>query len=143
MKKYWLVCAALMGFAACKKTASEDEQIRNYLTANGLTAQSTPEGIYYIIDSVGTGSTSPTPSNSVTVKYKGYLLNGTQFDAGTLQNYNLSGLILGWQIGLQKFKKGGKGKLFIPSPYGYGTYGSGPIPGKTPIAFDIELIDFR
>jgi FKBP-type peptidyl-prolyl cis-trans isomerase len=33
--------------------------------------------------------------------------------------------------------------LFIPSSYAYGSSGSGSIPGNTPIAFDIELVDVK
>ena len=148
MKKvliFSLFAALLGGSVACKKDVDEDKLITDYLTAKGLTAERTVEGIYYIIDTQGTGSTTtPTPSNTVTVKYKGYLLNGSVFDE-SLSGFTspLYNLVKGWQIGIPKFKKGGKGKLFIPSAYGYGSSGSGSIPGNTPIAFDIELVDFK
>ena len=73
-----------------------------------------PDGLYYIIDSTGTG-TNPTVSSTVTVKYKGYLLDETVFDQSTTgYTIALSNVIAGWQIGIPKFKKGGKGKLLIP-----------------------------
>ena len=149
MKKvliFSFLLAVLGGSVACKKDVDQDKLINDYLTKKGWTAEKTPEGVYYIIDVQGTGSTTtPTPSNTVTVKYKGYLLDETVFDANqtTGITYPLRNLITGWQIGLAKFKKGGKGKLLIPSAYGYGASGSGSIPGNAPLVFEIELVDFK
>ena len=137
--------ASIFGSIACKKTVDEDKLITDYLTAKSLTAEKTPEGVYVIIETQGTGSTTyPTRSNTVTAKYKGYLLDGSVFDQSeTGFTAPLSNLIEGWKIGFAKFKKGGKGKLFIPSSLAYGSTGSRSIPGNTPIAFDIELVDFK
>ncbi len=149
MKKvliFSLFAAILGGSVACKKDVDEDKLITDYLTSKGLTAEKTPEGVYVIVETQGTGSTTfPTPSNTVTARYKGYLLDGTVFDQNLTTGITspLYGLVKGWQIGFAKFKKGGKGKLFIPSAYAYGSSGSGSIPGNTPIAFDIELLDFK
>lgn len=151
MKKILLPLLAVLALFSCKKTKSPEEQfnydtelIKKYITDKGLTAQSTAEGIYYTIDVAGTGTTSPTPSNIVNVKYKGYLLNGTVFDENaTGFESRLSGLIAGWQIGLQKFKKGTKGKLLIPSLYGYGSYAQGSIPANSALVFEIELLDVK
>ena len=149
MKKvliFSFLLAVLGGSVACKKDVDQDKLINDYLTKKGWTAEKTPEGVYYIIDVQGTGSTTtPTPSNTVTVKYKGYLLDETVFDANqtTGITYPLRNLITGWQIGLAKFKKGGKGKLLIPSAYGYGASGSDSIPGNAPLVFEIELVDFK
>jgi FKBP-type peptidyl-prolyl cis-trans isomerase len=37
--------------------------------------------------------------------------------------------------------EGGKAILLIPSDLAYGPYGSGSIPGYTPLVFEVELID--
>ncbi|MEZ4684783.1 MAG: FKBP-type peptidyl-prolyl cis-trans isomerase [Bacteroidia bacterium] len=45
----------------------------------------------------------------VTVKYKGYLTDGTVFDESTTGlNFYLNGVIAGWTEGIQLFKKEGK-----------------------------------
>jgi FKBP-type peptidyl-prolyl cis-trans isomerase FkpA len=150
MKKVLLLLSFVMTILSCKKEKSPEEQlafdieiIKKYIADNKLTALSTAEGVYYTIDVDGTGST-PTPSNLVTVKYKGYLTDGKAFDENTTGiEFRLSGLIAGWQIGLQKYKKGTKGKLLIPSAYGYGTSGQGSIPGNAVLVFDIELVSFK
>ena len=127
---------------------SSDELIQQYLTANNITAEKTASGLYYVIDEPGT-SEMPTRSSTVTVHYHGYLLNGDVFDSsvdrGEPLEISLRSVIAGWTEGIPLFGKGGKGALYIPSQLGYGSQGtsSGSIPPNTPIAFDIELIDFK
>ena len=129
-----------------KTTNYEDDLLKAYIAKKGWSAQATPEGIYYVIDSVGTGG-NPTSSSAVTVFYKGYLLDETVFDSrlrpNTAVEFGLSNVIKGWQIGLQKFKAGSKGKLLIPSAYGYGSTASSAIPANSPLIFEIELVSFR
>jgi FKBP-type peptidyl-prolyl cis-trans isomerase FkpA len=126
---------------------AEDDNIKAFIAKKGWTAQKTPEGIYYVIDSTGTGTTFPTLTSIVKVYYKGYFLNETVFDSNLSPSpaieFTLSSLIQGWQIGFQKFKAGGKGKLLIPSALGYGTQGSGKVPPNTVLVFDVELVSFR
>ena len=77
--------------------------------------------------------------------YRGYLLDGTEFDMATTinpLNINLSETIPGWRVGIPKFKKGGKGKLLIPSPFAYANSPVGNIPPNSILIFDIELLDF-
>ncbi len=125
--------------------AKDIKKIEEYLKENNLTAESTASGLHYIIEEPGSGGHPSLKDNDeVTVNYKGYLLDGTIFDQtnGTPISFGLQQVILGWQEGIPLFQKGGKGKLFIPSGLAYGTSGSGAIPPRTPIAFDVELIDF-
>ena len=136
---------------ACSKTVSEDQQMLDYIAKKGWVASTTPQGMYYVQDTSALGSGAyPTSANTVTVKYKGYLTDDTVFDSNSTTGYpaNLSptaaqGVIQGWQIGIPKFKKGGKGHLLIPSSLGYGATGSGSIPGNVPIIFDIEVVSFK
>ncbi|MCO5278211.1 MAG: FKBP-type peptidyl-prolyl cis-trans isomerase [Saprospiraceae bacterium] len=116
-------------------------KLRDYLTANNIVADSTPEGLYFIIDSkIDSSTTKPTPSSNIQLNYKGYLLNGKVFDSGNNVTFNLSKLIEGWQVGLVHFSEGDKGRLFIPSGLAYGTTGSGSIPPNSPLIFDITLL---
>ncbi len=136
-------------FGACKKDVDQakvdEDTIIQHLAANSLTAVRHESGIYHII-SVPGNDQHPVLSSKVTVKYKGYFLNGTVFDQTTgaaTATFNLSGLIQGWQICIPLLGKGGKGTFFIPSALAYGPYGSGPIPPDTVLAFDIELVTFE
>lgn len=133
------------------KTLSPEEQfqediriIKQYLTDNNLTADSTTSGLHYFITTEGSGG-HPDLQSDVKVKYKGYLTDGSVFDqtyGNETITFPLSNLIEGWQIGIPLLKKGGKGTFLLPSAIGYGPYGSGTIPPNTVLIFDIELIDF-
>jgi FKBP-type peptidyl-prolyl cis-trans isomerase FkpA len=139
---YVLGLTALLA-ASCAKTQTDDEKIKAYIAEKGLQMQVTPDGLYYRIDSAGAGG-SPTVANQVTVRYKGYLLDGTVFDASKAAGvtFSLSKVIQGWQLGIPKFQRNGGGKLIIPSALGYGAYGQGTIPGNAPLVFDVTLLDY-
>jgi FKBP-type peptidyl-prolyl cis-trans isomerase FkpA len=120
-----------------------DEAINTYLTEKGWTGVRHESGLYVVTDSAGSAE-HPALTDSVTIFYQGYLLDGTQFD-GTVDapaTFLLSDLIEGWQIGIPMFGKGGKGKLVIPSDLAYGDMDNGQIPGGSTLMFEIELVDF-
>jgi FKBP-type peptidyl-prolyl cis-trans isomerase FkpA len=150
MLRYVCIAVLFMSFLACgkkkaAKQAKKDEAtIQQYIGDHSLNATATGSGLYYVITSQGTG-VNPTQSSMVTVSYTGTLTDGSVFDA-SLQggaSFQLSGVIKGWQEGIPYFKKGGKGKLLIPSALGYGTQGTGNIPPNAVLIFDINLIDVK
>jgi FKBP-type peptidyl-prolyl cis-trans isomerase len=107
----------------------------------------TATGLQYKIITEGTGKT-PTPTDSVTVHYKGSLLNGTVFDnsydRGEPAKFVLNAVIPGWTEGLQLMKEGGKAELYIPAELGYGDRGAGNvIPGGSALIFEVELIKVK
>jgi FKBP-type peptidyl-prolyl cis-trans isomerase FkpA len=119
--------------------------IENYLSANNLTAQKTASGLYYIINEEGSLA-KPDLCDEVSVTYRGYLDNGATFDSsnGTPITFPLTGVITGWQEGIQLFGKDGNGVLLIPSYLGYGN--SSPsgsiIPNNSVLIFDVTLDNF-
>lgn len=125
------------------RVAVDQEIIEQYLADNNIAAQKHESGIYYLIETAGTGG-SPNYTSEVAVKYKGYLTDGTIFDQtnGTSRNFNLANVIVGWQIGVPLLKKGGRGTFFIPSYLGYGRFPPAGIPENAVLIFEIELIDF-
>ncbi len=117
----------------------------DYINENGLSATEDSSGIFYIITEPGEGE-HPTSTSDVEVSYRGYFLNGGDFDStpdGTTASFNLQEVIAGWQIAIPFLKKGGKGTFFIPSALGYGERGQGPIAPNTPLVFDVELVSFQ
>lgn len=137
-------------FYSCKKkavvnqSAVDEDLIVKYIAENKLNATATGSGLYYVIDKQGTGA-QPHNKSVVTVMYKGYLRDGTVFDQSKTSGYSttLDKVIQGWTEGIPYFKKGGKGKLIIPSTLGYGGNATGSIPANSVLIFDIELLDVQ
>jgi FKBP-type peptidyl-prolyl cis-trans isomerase FkpA len=73
------------------------------------------------------------------------LTDGSVFDQSNSAgvSFNLTSVIQGWQEGIPYFKKGGKGKLLIPSALGYGTQGTSGISPNSVLIFDINLLDVK
>lgn len=146
MKYLSLILSALLIFAfGCENQAEVDlGLIEEYILENNLDAQSTAEGIFYVIEKTGTGL-KPNLGSTVTVHYEGYYLDGTIFDSsyqrGEMATFPLLNVIQGWQIGIPLIQEGGKIKLIIPSEYAYGRQGRGSVPGNAILVFDVELFD--
>ena len=131
-----------------KKTVSQAETdentINKYISDNKLNAQASGSGLHYVIASQGTG-VQPNSGSVVTVKYDGFLIDGSLFDQSSSlgASFPLSSVIKGWQEGIPFFKKGGKGTLLIPSALGYGSQATGKIPANSVLIFNIELLDVK
>ncbi|KXK36625.1 MAG: FKBP-type peptidyl-prolyl cis-trans isomerase [Saprospiraceae bacterium] len=148
MKYFLIIFTISWTFLSCSKELSPEAQfdqdisiIEQYLKDNNLTANVTPQGIYYIIEVPGS-DIKPKITNTVVANYTGYFTDGVVFDSGTKAEFPLYGVIEGWQIGIPKFGVGGKGKLLIPSRY---AYGKSERPGRANavLIFDIELLEIK
>ncbi|MHA6768714.1 FKBP-type peptidyl-prolyl cis-trans isomerase [Sphingobium ummariense] len=102
----------------------------------------TPSGLQYKVLEEGEGP-SPTTADVALVGYKGTLLDGTVFDENPQAPMPVDGVVPGFSEGLQKMKKGGKYRLWIPPQLGYGEQATGPIPANSVLVFDIQLHDFK
>jgi FKBP-type peptidyl-prolyl cis-trans isomerase FklB len=105
-----------------------------------------PSGLQYKMLVEGKGK-QPTATDSVTVNYKGTLIDGTEFDSsykrGQAATFQLNQVIKGWTEGIQLMKEGGKMQLFIPAELGYGERGGGQIGPNSTLIFDVELISVQ
>jgi FKBP-type peptidyl-prolyl cis-trans isomerase FkpA len=142
----WLgICCLIVSLTACMKDDKERKKIESYVKANNLQGQYTSSGLFYTIQTLGTGG-HPISSSTVTVTYKGYLLDGSVFDSterGKSVSFALRQVISGWQEGIPKFQKGGKGKLIIPSNMAYGRQSQPGIPKNSILVFDVALLDWE
>jgi len=127
---------------AKEQAAKDEEIIQQYIADNNLNAVATGSGLYYVIETEGTGA-SCTSSSTVTVAYTGYFTDGDVFDYSSPQGvtFSLQQVIQGWTEGIPYFKEGGAGKLLIPSALGYGPSGSASIPPNSVLIFEVELIE--
>jgi FKBP-type peptidyl-prolyl cis-trans isomerase len=133
-----------------KVAAKDSAEIEKWLKSKNIkNAHRTPSGLYYIVNEPGSGD-SILPFQKVKVDYTGRLLDGTGFDSSAIHGpYEFMigderSAIMGWQEGMMYFKKGGSGKLIIPSYLGYGEQGAGEdIPANSPLVFDIKILEVK
>ena len=107
----------------------------------------TDSGLLYRELRAGDGD-SPTADQTVTVHYRGTLLNGTQFDSSYDRDqpatFPVGGVIPGWTEALQLMKPGAVWEIFIPADLGYGNHGSPPaIPPGAALIFEVELLEVQ
>jgi len=98
----------------------------------------------------------PKKGDNVSVRYKGFLTDGTVFDSnlagqkkhGKEQqpfrfNVGTGQVIKGWDEGVLTMCKGELSKLTIDSAYAYGARGvEGVIPPNATLIFEVELLSF-
>lgn len=133
-----------------KQAAADDQTLQNYFKKNNITPQKTAEGLYYTVETVGTGK-QVMAGDSATLHYVGTLLTtGKEFDASKKHgkpftfNVGLGEVIPGWDLGIALFKVGTKAKLYIPSTLGYGDRQAGPdILPNSILVFDVEVLNTK
>ena len=92
----------------------------------------------------GSGDTTAMAGHTVTLKYKGTFTDGRVFDSGDFSFLIGSGQVIqGFDMGVTGMKVGGKRKITVPPELGYGTRGSGPIPGNTTLIFELEILKIK
>jgi len=106
-----------------------------------------PSGFQYKAIKEGTGKT-PKATDTVTVNYRGTLIDGTEFDSsykrGQPATFRVNGVIAGWTEALQLMKEGSKWELFIPANLAYGERGAGAAIGPNAVLiFEVELISVK
>ena len=106
-----------------------------------------PDGLQYKILQEGTGP-KPAAIDSVTVNYRGTLVNGAEFDSsykrGQPAQFAVGGVIKGWTEALQLMPVGSKWQVFIPSDLAYGPAGRPPVIGpNSTLVFEVELLSIQ
>ncbi|NGX37792.1 MAG: Outer membrane protein MIP [Chlamydiae bacterium] len=101
-------------------------------------------GLQYKVLKEGTG-TIPSMHDTVSVHYRGSLLNGNVFDSTyereKPQEFPVNRVIPGWSEALKLMKVGDKWQIFIPSYLAYGDQGYGPqIEPNSTLIFEMELV---
>jgi len=129
--------------AQAEKNLSEG---KDFLAQNGKNegVNTLSSGLQYKVLTEGSGKT-PQKTDSVTVHYRGTLIDGTEFDSSISrdrpQTFRVDGVIAGWTEALQLMKAGAKWQLFIPPELAYGERGMPPrIPPNSTLIFEVELI---
>ena len=129
------------GDAAAAKNKADGE---TFLAANKSKegVVTTDSGLQYKTIKEGDGP-SPAATDTVTVNYKGTLIDGKEFDSGNGISFPLNGVIKGWTEGLQLMKAGGSTRFFIPSDLAYGPSGPPNIGPNSTLIFDVDLLSIK
>ena len=103
-----------------------------------------PSGLQYKVITEGKGK-SPKLTDTVTVNYRGTLIDGTEFDSsykrGQPATFPVNGVIRGWVEALQLMKEGSKLELYVPSNLAYGERAAGGAIGpNATLIFEVELL---
>lgn len=106
-----------------------------------------PDGLQYKVLTQGTGP-KPSLTDTVTVNYKGTLINGKEFDSsykrGQPATFPVGGVIKGWTEALQLMPVGSKWELWIPATLAYGEQQRGPdISPNSTLVFEVELLSIQ
>jgi FKBP-type peptidyl-prolyl cis-trans isomerase FklB len=107
-----------------------------------------PSGIQYAVLSKGSGKANPTVSSTVTVNYRGMLVDGTEFDStwahGAPVSFTVDKVIRGWQDVIPRMHVGDRWKVVIPPQLAYGETGALPRIGPNEaLVFEIELLAIK
>jgi len=119
---------------------------REFLAANARKEGviTLPSGLQYKILREGTGRT-PGPTDTVTVHYRGTLIDGREFynsrrGKTAPVTFHVGAVIKGMSEALQLMKEGAEWQLFIPADLAYGE--RGPV-GERAVIFQLELISVK
>ena len=107
----------------------------------------TRSGLQYLVLHEGDGP-RPKATDSVTVHYRGTLIEGIEFDSSYERDepasFPLQGVIPGWTEALQLMKVGSRYRIFIPSHLAYGEQGAGMMIGpNATLIFEVELLEIE
>ncbi len=129
-----------------KRSRENLEKSRAFLAANAEKegVNTLPSGLQYRELQAGEGKT-PDVTGTVTVNYRGTLVDGTEFDSsyerGRPSTFQVRKVIKGWREGLLLMKEGAKWELFIPPELAYGRQSPrNRIPPNSALIFEVELV---
>ena len=153
-RSFGLVGAAIVSataFAACGSDTPtqvcEDVEASvedaTYAPALNVTVANLTEltGVYIEDRVIGSGPVAEA-GDVVDMKYTGWFVDGTQFDASESFPFilGLSSVIIGWHLGIEGMQAGGTRLLVIPPRSGYGLCSTrNGIPANSILVFEVEM----
>ncbi len=138
----------------------EPARIKKYIDDNKLKVSKTASGLFYVINSQGSGP-KPAAGDTVVVNYTVKNITNkiletsikseaikAKLPMNPMNPYKpirfaigSKGMIAGMDEGISLLNKGTKATLILPSNLAYGEQGNGMIPPFSTIIFDVELVD--
>ncbi|HEU5365339.1 MAG TPA: FKBP-type peptidyl-prolyl cis-trans isomerase [Hanamia sp.] len=133
--------------------ASEQQALKDSLTAYGIVATKDSAGFYYTINQPGTAVNDTSLCTTVAAFYRGGFFNGKGFDSSATGNpliFQLYQVIPAWQKGIPLAGKGGNINIYVPPSLGYGakdvtdpSTGKVVIPANSYLVFQVSVADVQ
>jgi FKBP-type peptidyl-prolyl cis-trans isomerase len=158
----WCILLAMMiGVSSCMKdVSSRDEEkiaeneaaIQAALKTDSLGSKAVRDstGFYYIIKTPKPAGLKAQIGDAATIKYTGYLLNGTKVISSTVDNKTEFSFPVGgyqyWggiEIGIFRMRTGETATFYLPFYLASGAVDRVNIPGYSPIRLEVEFIKTR
>ncbi len=122
----------------------EENEIIEYAADNNMDAVRTRSGVYIARHVVGDGD-SIKWGDPITVNYRGYFLDGKEFDSSYKREkpirFRVGSMVPGWNEAFPFLKIGSKATFIIPSHMGYGKRGfPGFVEPDQILIFDVEIL---
>ena len=104
----------------------------------------TTSGLQYEVIRSGQGE-KPRINDAVRVDYRGWLIDGTEFESSAEQTekptFPVNGVIKGWREALSMMRPGARWKIYLSPELAYGARSpTVMIPANSTLIFEIELI---
>lgn len=158
----WCVLVVMVaGLAGCMKSvSSRDEEmiaenetaIQAYLKTDSLADKALRDssGLYYIVRKANPAGERAKPGDAATIKYNGYLLNGTKVISSTTDTktdftFPVEGLLYwgGIERGIFLMRTGEKVTLLLPYYLASGNVDRVNIPAYSPVRLEVEFVKTR
>lgn len=145
-----IAAAPTQGPTATRVVLPDEAAGRQFLEENASAegVVTTASGLQYKVVTKGDSTERPTADSTVTVHYRGTLVDGTEFDSsyrrGQPATFSLRGVIAGWTEGLQLMSPGDTFMFYIPPELAYGDRAQGQLitPNST-LIFEVELLSIN
>lgn len=153
--------AIVIGLSSCmddvssrdeEKIAENETAIQAALKADSLGAKAVRDssGLYYIIKKSNPAGLKAQIGDAATIKYTGYLLNGTKVISSTVDNktefsFPAGGYVYwgGIEIGIFKMRTGETATFYLPFYLASGAADRVNIPAYSPIRMEVEFVKTR
>lgn len=120
-----------------------DSKISSHIKRNKLKFIKSSSGLYYHLKKNGEGKFIRY-TDSVSITYSGFLLNGKRFDNQKNPiTFAVRDLIAGWKEVLLMCKKGSEVKMILPPTIAYGDNSLDDIPQNSILKFEMKVWDVK
>ena len=120
-----------------------DSKISTHIKRNKLKFIKSSSGLYYHLKKNGEGKFI-LYTDSVTITYSGFLLNGKRIDFQKAPvKFAVRDLIAGWKEVLLMCKKGSEVQMILPPSIAYGDHKLDNIPQNSILKFDMKVWEVK